>query len=248
MNVSIDILAFGAHADDIEIGCGGSLILAADQGLNIGVADLTDAEMSTRGTVDKRKEEAGEAARLIGLSHRWALGLPDTQVGTDADHVLPIIQLIRETRPRIVLAPFLEDRHPDHAAVGKLVRDACFLAGVAKVGEGARHRPTSIYHYMLSHPFEPSFVVDVSAVWNRKMATIEAYVSQFQSGGKDQDTAISQIGFMKFIEARSIWFGAMIGASHGEAFYTPGPVPLGELPSRIDSALLPGTLPPYSMY
>ncbi|HET6446280.1 MAG TPA: bacillithiol biosynthesis deacetylase BshB1 [candidate division Zixibacteria bacterium] len=248
MNTSIDILAFGAHPDDIEIGCGGSLILAADQGMKIGVADLTDAEMSTRGTVDKRKEETGEASRLIGLSQRWALGLPDTLVGTDADHVLPIIQLIRETRPRIVLAPYWEDRHPDHSAVGKLVRKACFLAGVAKVGKGARHRPTSIFHYMISHPFEPSFVVDVSAVWNRKIAAIEAYVSQFQSGGKDQNTALSQIGFMKFIEARSIYFGAMIGAAHGEAFYMPGPVPLGELPSRGDSALSPGALPPYSMY
>ena len=101
---------------------------------------------------------------------------------------------------------------------------------------------------MLSHPFEPSFVLDISAVWNRKMAAIEAYMSQFQSGGKDQKTAISQQGFMEFIEARSIWFGAMIRAARGEAFYMPGPVPLSELPDSIDTALSQDTLPPYSMY
>jgi bacillithiol biosynthesis deacetylase BshB1 len=246
--VSLDILAFGAHPDDIELGCGGSLILASENGLTTGVADLTDAEMSTRGTVDKRKEEASEATKLIGLSQRWSLGLPDARIGTEPDHVLPIIQLIRETKPRIVLAPYWEDRHPDHSAAGKLVRDACFLAGVSKVGEGDRHRPTRIFHYMLSHPFKPSFVVDVSNVWNRKMAAIEAYMSQFQSGGKEQKTAISQHGFMEFIEARSIWFGAMIGAARGEAFYMPGPVPLSELPDRFDTALSQDTLPPYSMY
>jgi bacillithiol biosynthesis deacetylase BshB1 len=248
MNMSLDILAFGAHPDDIEIGCGGSLILAADKGFTTGAADLTHAEFSTRGTVDKRKEEASEATKIIGLSNRWTLGLPDTQIGSDANHVLPIIQLIRETKPRIVLAPYWQDRHPDHSAAGKLVRDACFLAGVGKVGEGDRHRPTRIYHYMLSHPFDPSFVLDISAVWNRKMAGIEAYMSQFQSGGKDQKTAISQHGFMQFIEARSIWFGAMIGAARGEAFYMPGPVPLSELPDCMDNSLSGDTLPPYSMY
>jgi bacillithiol biosynthesis deacetylase BshB1 len=248
MSVSLDILAIGAHPDDIELGCGGSLILAADKGLTTGVADLTHAEMSTRGTVDKRSEEASEAARILGLSNRWTLGLPDALVGTDADHVLPIIRLIRETKPRMVLAPYWEDRHPDHSATGKLVRDACFLAGVSKVGEGDRHRPARIYHYMLSHPFEPSFVVDISTIWDRKMDAIEAYMSQFQSGEEGLETAISQGGFLRYIEARSVWFGAMIGAAHGEAFYMPGPVPLSELPDRIDTALPRDTLPPYSMY
>jgi bacillithiol biosynthesis deacetylase BshB1 len=248
VDVALDILAFGAHPDDIELGCGGSLLLAADKGLLTGVADLTYAELSTRGTVDKRQEETSQATHILGLSNRWTLGLPDGQVGSDPDHVHPIIQLIRETRPRIVLAPYGKDRHPDHAAASKLVRDACFLAGVSKVGEGERHRPTRIYHYMLSHPFEPSFVVDVSAVWDRKIAAIQTYASQFRSGGKDQTTALSQHGFMRYIEARSIWFGAMIGSAYGEAFTMPGPVPLSELPDRNDTPLSQGTLPPYNMY
>jgi len=247
--MSLDILAFGAHPDDIELGCGGSLILAVDKGLTVGVADLTNAEMSTRGTVDKRKKEASQAASILGLSNRWTLGLPDAGIGTDPDHLFPIIQLIRENRPRMVLAPYWEDRHPDHSATGKLVRDACFLAGVSKVGEGDRHRPSRIVHYMLFHPFKPSFVVDISAVWDRKMAAIKAYVSQFQPGDEDQETAISQHGFIQYIEARSIWFGAMIGAAHGEAFYMPGPVPLSELPDiGIDTALPHDNLPPFSMY
>lgn len=246
--MALDILAFGAHPDDIELGCGGSLILAAEKGLTTGVADLTYAELSTRGTVEQRKEETSQATKILGLSQRWTLGLPDGQVGNDTDHVHPIVQLIRETRPQTVLAPYGKDRHPDHAAAGKLVRDACFLAGVSKVGEGTRHRPARIIHYMLSHPFEPSFVVDISAVWSRKLAAIQAYASQFQSGGQDPATALSQHGFMRFIEARSVWFGAMIGAAHGEAFYMPGPVPLGELPGEADTPLSPGALPPYSMY
>ncbi len=246
--MTLDILAFAAHPDDAELGCGGSLILAADKGLKVSIADLSAAEMSSRGDVETRQQETAEASKRMGLIERENLGLPDTQIGSDPAHQLAIIQLIRKTRPRIVLAPYWEDRHPDHAATGRLVREACFLAGVGKVGQGTPHRPEKICYYMISHPFEPSFVVDISAVWDRKVAAVSAYESQFNPTREGPETPISQPGFMQLIEGRSIWFGKMIGAAYGEPFFMPGPVPLRDLPGAADDDLSPNSVPQYSMY
>ncbi len=245
MDRPLDILAFSPHPDDADLGCGGSLILAADKGLRVAIADLSAGEMSSRGTPEQRQQEKKKAADLLGLWARLPVGLPDTEIGTDPAHRWPVIQLIRATRPRIVLAPYWTDRHPDHAAAGKLVQEACFFARVSKVGAGRPHQPEWLFYYMLHHPFQPSFVVDVSTVWDRKMEALAAYRSQFQSEGSGLETAISRPEFMRFLEARAIWFGAMIGAAYGEPFLTPGPVPLGELPG-IDGPLRgPGDLPPY---
>jgi bacillithiol biosynthesis deacetylase BshB1 len=173
--MDIDVLAFSPHPDDAELGCGGSLILAADSGLKVAVADLSAGEMSSRGTLEGRQGEKEEAADRLGLCTRTLVGLPDGEIGGDPAHRLPVIQLIRETRPRVVLAPYGQDRHPDHAGASKLVKDACFLAGVSKIGTGRPHRPEWIYYYMIHHPFTPSLVVDVSSVWDRKMAAVAAY-------------------------------------------------------------------------
>jgi bacillithiol biosynthesis deacetylase BshB1 len=235
MNKPLDILAFSPHPDDAELGCGGSLILATDRGLDVSVADLSEGEMSSRGTPTQRGAEKQEAAELLGLRARLLVGLPDTEIGTDPAHRAAVIQLIRETRPRVVLAPFGEDRHPDHAATGKLVREACFLAGVHKVSAGSPHRPERVYYYMIHQPFTPSFVVDISKVWERKMAAVQAYKTQFQTDASGPETAISRSDFLRFIEARAIWFGTMIGAAYGEAFFTPGPVPQAQLPGLTDS-------------
>ena len=246
--MTLDVLAFAAHPDDAELGCGGSLILAADTGLKVSIADLTAAEMSSRGNVDTRREEAAVASKRLGLAERQNLDLPDTQIGSDPAHKLAIIQLIRKTKPQIVLAPYWVDRHPDHEATGRLVREACFLAGVGKVGEGPPHRPGKICYYMISHPFEPSFVVDISSVWDRKVAAVSAYASQFDPTREGPDTPISQPGFMDLIEGRSIWFGKMIGAAYGEPFFMPGPVPMRELPRAANNGASPNSMPPYSMY
>lgn len=248
MNEPLDILAFSPHPDDAELGCGGSLILAADQGLDVGVADLSEGEMSSRGTPVQRGLEKKKAAELLGLRERLLVGLPDTKIGTEPAHRAAIIQLIRETRPRVVLAPYGEDRHPDHAAASKLVREACFLAGVHKVGAGQPHRPERVFYYMIHQPFTPSFVVDISMVWERKMAAVLAYETQFQTDASGPETAISRSDFLRFIEARAIWFGTMIGAAYGEAFYTPGPVPLAQLPSLTDFPPVSGELPTYRPY
>jgi bacillithiol biosynthesis deacetylase BshB1 len=244
----LDILAFAPHPDDAELGCGGSLILAAQQGLRVAVADLSAGEMSSRGTPEQRKRETQKATELLGLCARFSLGLPDTRIGTELSHREPIIQLIREIQPRIVLAPYWQDRHPDHAAAGKLVREACFLAGAGKVGTGFPHRPEWVYYYMTHQPFEPSFVIDISTVWKRKMAAIMAYQSQLQADDNDPKTAISRPEYLRALEARAIWFGAMIGAAYGEAFYTPGPVPLRRFPGLSASPPSPGELPSYRVY
>ncbi len=248
----LDILAIAAHPDDAELGCGGSLLLAAGKGLSVAIADLSMGEMSSRGTVESRQMEAKNATHILGLKERRNLGFPDSQIGSDSSHLQSLIQLIRETRPRIVLAPYWEDRHPDHQATARLVKEACFFAGVAKIGDGEPYRPTRLFSYMLSYPFTPSFVLDISAVWERKMEAIRAYQTQFRSSEDGIATALSQPGFLKFVEARAIWFGAMIGAAYGEPYYMPGPVPMAELPGAIAPSDFDEAdnkpLPPYTMF
>ena len=246
-----DILAFSPHPDDVELGCAGSLILTADQGLRTAVVDLSDGECSSRGTVEQRNRSKKKAGELLGLCERFAVGLPDTKIGTDPGHRTPIIQLIRETRPRIVLAPFWGDRHPDHAAASKLVQDSCYFAGVAKIGEGPPHRPERIYYYMLHYlncPFTPTFVIDISAVWDRKRAILAAYGDQFRWEGNGLKTVLSRPEFSRFIEVKAAWFGAMIGAPYGEGFYTPGPLPLNEFPRLLHPPPQVGEFPAFSMY
>jgi bacillithiol biosynthesis deacetylase BshB1 len=248
MSKPLDILTFAPHPDDAELGCGGSLIRAVDQGLRVAVADLTVGEMGSRGTLEGRERERQQAAKLMGLQNRYSLGLPDSEIGADISQRMPLIELIRETRPRIVLIPYGEDRHPDHAAASELIQNACFFAGVRKVGKDQPHRPERTYYYSLHSPFPPTFVIDVSSTWERKMAAVRAYESQFQHNNGDVETALSSPSFMRTLEARAIWFGAMIGVAYGEAFYSPGPVALDVFPGLNGSALPQGELPPYSVY
>jgi bacillithiol biosynthesis deacetylase BshB1 len=221
---ALDILVFAPHPDDAEIGCGASLAMAAQSGYRVGIADLTRAERSTRGNPKLREQEATAAAEILGVHERFNLELPDTEVGTETHHRDPIIELIRTTRPRVVLAPYWQDRHPDHAATGRVVRDAYMLAGVAKVGVAEPHRPQRLYHYMLHHSFEPAFVSDVSGTWDQKIAAIRAFASQFPSHDDDPGAAPTAHGFLRHVEARAVHFGAMIGAAYGEPFFSAGPV------------------------
>ena len=251
MDAPLDILAFAPHPDDAEIGCAGSLILAAARGERVAVADLTAGEGSTRGTVENRAQETAAASAHLGLCARYALGLPDMGLGATLEQRQPLIDLIRATRPRIVLAPYPEDRHPDHLAAGRLVADACHLAGIAKAGSGPPHRPERLYYYMLytlRQPFAPSFVLDVSAVWEQRLAALRAYRSQFSAEGGGPGTVLLRPEFERFLTVKAAWFGAMIGVAYGEPFYTPGPVALREFPGLLDERLPPGTLPGHRLY
>jgi N-acetylglucosamine malate deacetylase 1 len=244
-----DILAFSPHPDDVELSCGGSLILAADLGLRTAVADLTDGEGSSRGTPEQRSGEKAKAAQLLGLVERFSIGLPDTRIGLHADHREPLIELIRTLRPRVVLAPYWVDRHPDHEASGQLVRAACYYAGVATVGNGKPHRPERVYYYMSHTPFTPSFVVDITAVWDRKQDGIAAYATQFYDAGPELiETALSRPEFMRCHEARAVFFGAMIGAQYGEPFHAPGPIACRMLPGLEHSQPCREGLPPYCLF
>ena len=230
----VDVLAVAAHPDDAEVGCGGVLALCARDGASTAIADLTSGELSTKGTPEMREREAGEAAQALGVGTRVAVGLPDGSVGVGADQRDLVVELIRRLRPRIVLAPYpVDDRHPDHAAAGRLVREASFFAGVEKRATGEPHRPDRIYHYMLHHIFEPTFVVDVSPVWEQRLAAIAAYRSQFGHAFSEQRTAIGGTSFLEFLAARAAVHGAMIGVPRGEAYYCVGPLGVHRLPDAV---------------
>ena len=244
---TVGLLAVAAHPDDAEIGCGGALVLAASAGLTVAVVDLTRGERSTSGTVEQRDEERARAAELLGLSRRFTLDLPDTALGTDPSHRDALAALLRELRPRIVLAPHTDDRHPDHAAAGQLARAAAFLAGVVRARPGEPHRTRRLYHYPLHHPFEPSFVLDVSAVWDRRMQAVRAYTSQLALPPGQRRTAIGDPRFLELLEARAAHYGAMVGAERGEPYLCHGPLRLTALPELADSGQ-DGDPPRYRTY
>lgn len=245
MDKTLDILAFAPHPDDVELACGGSLILAADQGWRVGVADLSEGEKSSRGTPERRLKEKARASELLGLSARLSAGLPDGSIGTHPDHRLPVIELIRQTRPRIVLAPYWEDHHPDHIRASTLVREASHLAGSGKIGDGKPYRPDRLVYYMLRTAFSASFIMDVSSVWERRMEAVRAYESQFLSPGSDVETALSDPGFLRALEARAIWFGWQVRVAYGEAFLNATPMPAKEFPGMRDEEDFLGRLPAY---
>lgn len=254
MDDALDILAFAPHPDDVELGCAGSLILAADKGWRVAVADLTEGEMSSRGNPELRQQEKEAASAILGLTARYSVHLPDGGIGTDPDHRLPIIDLIRQTRPRIVLTPYWEDRHPDHMHSSHLVREAAFFSGVGKIGEGEPYRPPHLLFYMLHKPFEASFIMDVSSVWERRMASVQAYGSQFhtnrqQANRQGVETTLSRPEFLRALEARAIWFGWMIQAAYGEPFLSATPLSATDFPGldpeRIAAGNLPSGLPAY---
>jgi N-acetylglucosamine malate deacetylase 1 len=244
----LEILAFAAHPDDAEIGCGGALALAAQRGLRVGVVDLTEGERATRGTRNDRTTEREEATRTLRLSERIALGLPDGELELSRRAVALVVEVIRETRPRIVLAPNAVDRHPDHEAAARLARQACFEAGLGGVGNGALHRPAHQFSYMAHSPFEPSFVVDISSVWERKRAAVASYRSQFSPDGRGPATALSDGGFLELLEVRARWFGSMIGERHGEPYFCRGPVPLSGLPGASQRSPRDRSSLEYSMW
>ena len=221
----LDILAFGAHPDDIELSCAGTLMAAIAQGKKVGVVDLTKGELGTRGTPELRLEEATKAAAIIGLNIRINLGFADGFFAHDATHQLGIIQVIRAYQPDIVLANAIDDRHPDHARSAELTRHACFLSGLSKIetklnGKGqAAFRPKAVYHYIQALHVDPNFVVDISAHFEKKLEAIRAFKSQFYNPKSNEpDTFISSPQFIEFVKARAIHFGVPAGVQYAEGF------------------------------
>lgn len=227
----VDILAISAHADDLELACGGTLIRAVDQGQRVGLVDLTRGEMGTRGTPQMRRREAEQARKLLGALFRLQLDFGDGGLRTGRKEELELIRLVRHCRPAVVLAPYPDDRHPDHTRAGRLVTEASFYAGLVKLETGQKaHRPQVVIYFLQNYVPHPSFVVDVTETFERKMRAIGSYKSQFHNPKSNEPaTFIARKSFLAMIEGRARHFGAMIGVDFGEAFVTKQPPRVDEL-------------------
>jgi len=228
-----DILAFGAHPDDVELAAGGTLLKAARAGSATGVITLTRGETGTRGSLETRAAEFDAASRLMGLAHHEMLSLPDGRLTADEESRLAVVREIREHRPTILLLPYWEDRHPDHGAASRIVQEAAFLAGLPKLDTGQEpFRPAELVYYMSSWEFEPSFVVDISAHIEEKKSAIQAYGTQVfnpsLATGEEQ-TFISSEHFWELLLARMAHYGRLIGASFAEPFRIRGLVEIADL-------------------
>lgn len=222
----IDVLAFGAHPDDVELFCGGVMIRCAQLGYATGVVDLTRGELASHGSVDERAREAEAAAVVLGVRLRENLGLPDGQIegSGSAVQLNAAVAALRRHRPEIVLLPWLEERHPDHAAGGALLTRAVFLAGLSKLETdppGQRFVPRQVLYYEMRHRMPPSFVVDTSGAWERKVEAIRCHISQVARRPGDVETLVSSPLALDAIEARDRYHGSRIGVRYGEALRSP---------------------------
>lgn len=234
----LDVLAIGAHPDDVELACGGTLALLAGQGRRVGIVHLTRGEMGTRGTPEQRRREAERAAEILGAVEMEILDCGDGHLRHGPDEEDELIGLLRRFRPEVVLGPPPSDRHPDHSRSYRLVEAACFYAGLRQRApdRGAPYRPGALFHYMQHDTFEPAFVVDVSEVWGTRQQAVAAYRSQVFPGATDPEgfdaegaavespvgqepvTKIASEDFWHAIEGRARHFGTLVGATFGEPF------------------------------
>lgn len=225
--MKLDILAFGVHPDDVELGCSGTLLAALAEGKKVGIIDLTRGELGTRGTIETRKEEAAKAAAILGVQVRENLGMADGFFQNDENNQRKVITAIRKYRPEIILANAFEDRHPDHGRSAKLVADAAFLSGLRKIEtmeDGELQdiwKPAYVFHYIQDRFIQPSFVVDISAYMDQKMESVLAYSTQFFNPGLNEpQTYISSSQFLETVKARALMMGKRIGVAYAEGFYT----------------------------
>lgn len=221
--MDLDALAFGAHADDVELSCGGTLIALAALGHETGVIVLTRGEMATRGNAEIRAREFAESARLLGLTAQQMLDIPDGRVEANWTNKLKIIETLRVHKPKIVFAPYWVDRHPDHEQTSELVRQAAYLSGLKKLETGQPpFRPYKVIYYSTRFEFMPSFIVDISDSHDQKMKAVRAYKSQFfspdQAESESDGTLVGRPDFLEGIEARDRQYGGRIGVKYGEPF------------------------------
>lgn len=223
--MKLDILAFGAHPDDIELGCGATIAKEVSLGKKVGIVDLTRGELGTRGSAELRMIEASNAAKILGVSVRENVGFADGFFTNDKKHQLEIIKMIRKYQPDIVLCNAIDDRHIDHEKGSKLVSDACFLSGLVKIEtelEGKQQekwRPKHVYHYIQWKNIVPDFVIDVTGFIHKKQAAVLAYSSQFYDpNSKEPESPITSKTFIESINYRSRDLGRLIGVEYAEGF------------------------------
>ncbi|MFN7966817.1 MAG: bacillithiol biosynthesis deacetylase BshB1 [Acidobacteriota bacterium] len=220
----IDVLAFGAHPDDVELFCGGTMIRLADLGHSTGIVDLTRGERASHGTPEQRAIETANASRVLGLRHRENVELPDTGLDpASRPQLTKVVEVLRRLRPEIVLVPWTEERHPDHAAAGELLLRAVYYSGVRQFEcspPADRFVPRQLLHYPMRYRIAPSFIIDTSDAAERKLQAIACYISQITRQPGDDPTLISSHRAMAAIEARDRYYGSMIGVAQGEPLRT----------------------------
>ena len=219
--MNLDAMAFAAHVDDVELSCAGTLIKLVERGHKVGACELTAGELSTRGTPEIRHGEAAAAAEIMGLSLRENLGIPDGNIVNNLENRLKVIEVVRKHRPDIVFANYWQDRHPDHYSAGRLVTEACFYSGLRSIETGSKpFRPRLIVYFQLRDELEPSFLVDISEQFEKKMKAIYAHKTQFYDPeSKEPETFISSKYFMDSLVKRMEYYGLRIGARYAEPFY-----------------------------
>ena len=226
MSDKLDFLAFGAHPDDVELGCGATIAKLVSQGKKVGIVDLTRGELGTRGSAEIRTKETNEASNILGITIRENMNFKDGFFRNDEEHQLKIIQVIRKYQPDFVFCNAPDDRHIDHPKGSQLIVEASFLSGLTKIntddssGNAQKQwRPKNIYHYIQWKNLDPDFIFDVSGFHNTKMNAVKCYSSQFYDPkSKEPETPISTKNFMNFVQSRANDFGRLIGVEHGEGF------------------------------
>ena len=227
----LDVLAFSAHPDDIELAAAGTIIKLAKQGYAVGVADMTRGEFGTRGSKEVRQKEAEEAATLMRIKVRECLDIPDGSVTVTRENHLKVIQLLRKYQPKIVINHYWKARHADHMATSQIVTEACYLSGLAKLDTGQqRWRPKRILYHQINYDVIPSFLVDVSSEIEEKWKVVRAHKSQFYNpDSKEPETLLSVPTFLEMIDTKMKYWGYLIGVTHAEPFLTTEPFAIPDL-------------------
>ncbi len=223
----IDALVFGAHPDDAELAMGGTISVLTKKGFKVGIIDLSKGELGTRGSAELRQKEAFQAAIILKSALRENLSINDGDIQNNRENLLKVIMSIRRYRPKIIFAPYFNDRHPDHINTSLLIKSAMFYCGLPKIKTFDKEilqqafRPSKLFYYMQTYTFEPSFIVDISETFEDKMNAVYAYASQFYNPkSTEPETFISNPQFIEFIKSRAQFFGFKIGKKYGEAFFT----------------------------
>lgn len=224
--MKLDALVFAAHPDDAELSVGGTIAKLTKSKFKVGVVDLTKGELGTRGNEQTRKKEAALADKILRVSIRVNLGIPDGDIQRSKENLMLIIKQIRKFSPKIIFAPYFNDRHPDHHDTSVLIKEAMFSSGLPKVRtfensrEQEAYRPKKLFYYMQTYTFEPSFIIDISDSFDQKMKAVKAFKTQFYDpNSKEPETFISRPEFFQYLIARSQFYGFQIGKHYGEPFY-----------------------------
>ena len=224
--MNLDVLVFAAHPDDAELSMGGTIAKLSSKNYKIGLIDFTRGELGTRGSADLRQQEAFQAALALKVAIRENLNVPDGNIERNKQNLMKVIMTIRKYRPKIIFAPYFNDRHPDHIDTSFIVKQAMFSTGLTKIKTFDKEvlqqafRPNRLFYYMQTYTFDPSFIIDVSSCFEIKMKAVNSYSSQFfNPKSTEPETFISKPGFIQYIESRAQFYGFQIGKQYGEPFF-----------------------------